>query len=614
MVGAARRAAMASAAARGSLWNSNFVARSRSRWLGYGVGDCCSRQYVSVIISNVYPDVSASAACVRTNFIVHGLAKLKGGSVPDDGNDDGKSSRRKQIKINNEDHNYDCDASMNNCVYYATSVDVTNKDHQNPFGRGHLHPSSDHKRSAAIHIIHLPPNRSDLMEEHFFAGEKNNEQRKEESGEEKSYYDNVSNNDVDLVVFDRFFLEEAHSFRFRQAFPTAALVLDMQDMHSLRWGRQRIVEAWDKEQKRQTQLQNQQQQQQLSDWDPLGCLPQVLDYLPTLADTNDDRFVRELASIQRSDLVLVCSPRELNWLKTVYKVPEEKLCLASFFVEEGRDDNNDKNTPSPPSSLPQSPSAGDGDALVVVVPPRFVFCGGFKHAPNADAVRILIDSVWPAVRSELPEATLHIYGAFCPDSLIAHNRKSNKSHGIHVHGYEPDLAEIFGQDGGILLAPLRFGAGIKGKIVDAWTFGMPVVTTPIGSEGMTVVCESETETETEGECFGGSVASSLKEFCEKAINLAKNPADYRKAQAHGNFLLKELFSAPENWEHVRTRLLEVIDKDSLAQKREGDYTQAMLWHQSLRSTEYFSRWVELKETSVRTKRKGVSQHQRRTLR
>ena len=579
---------MASTAARGSLWNLNFV----SRWRVYGSGDCCSRQYVSVIISNVYPDVSASAACVRTNFIVHGLAKLQGESVHDDGNGNGEGSRRKHNKTSNDDYNYDCDASVSNSVYYATSVDVTNKDHQNPFGRDHLHPSSDNKRSAAIQIIHLPPNRSDLMEEHFLMGEKNNEQRKEGSGEEKSC-DDDGNNDVDLVVFDRFFVEEAHSFRFRQAFPTAALVLDMQDMHSLRWGRQRIVEAWDKDQKN---------QQQRRDWDPLGCLPQVLDYLPTLAETNDDRFVRELASINRSDLVLVCSPRELDWLKTVYKVPEEKLCLASFFVEEGRDDN-DKNTPPPP--LPQSPSAGDNDALLVV-PPRFVFCGGFKHAPNADAVQILIDSVWPVVRSELPEATLHIYGAFCPDSLIAHNHKNNKSHGIHVHGFEPDLAEIFGQDGGILLAPLRFGAGIKGKIVDAWTFGMPVVTTPIGSEGMTVVHKSETETETktEGEFFAGNVASTLKEFCEKAISLAKNPEDYRKAQARGKFLLKELFSAPKNWEHVRTRLLEVMDKDLLARKREGDYTQAMLWHQSLRSTEYFSRWVELKETVVRNERKG----------
>jgi hypothetical protein len=582
MAGAARRAAMATAASRGSLWNLNFVSRSR------GDGDCFPRQYVSVVLSNVYPDVSASAACVRTNFIVHGLAKLPMQNNTNNNNNDDYDY----------DYDYDYDASVNNRVYYATSVDVTNKDHQNHFGRDHLHPS-DNKHSAAIQIIHLPPNRSDLMEEHFFMGAQPppSDSDKERSGEEKSCDDG---NDVDLVVFDRFFVEEAHSFRFRQAFPTAALVLDMQDMHSLRWGRQRIVEAWDKEQKKQTQQQNQQQQQQQqSDWDPLGCLPQVLDYLPTLAETNDDRFVRELASIHRSDLVLVCSPRELDWLKTVCKVPEEKLCLASFFVEECRD-NFDKNT----APLPQSPSAGD-DALVV--PPRFVFCGGFKHAPNADAVRILIDSVWPFLRSELPEATLHIYGAFCPHSLLAHNRNNNKnsnnnkSHGIHVHGYEPDLAEIFGQDGGILLAPLRFGAGIKGKIVDAWTFGMPVVTTPIGSEGMTIVRESESE------FFGGSVASTLKDFCEKAIDLAKNPEAYRKAQARGKFLLKELFSASENWRHVRTRLMEILDKDSLARKRRGDYTQAMLWHQSLRSTEYFSRWVELKETVVRNeRRRGVS--------
>ena len=72
---------------------------------------------------------------------------------------------------------------------------------------------------------------------------------------------------------------------------------------------------------------------------------------------------------------------------------------------------------------------------------------------------------------------------------------------IYVHGYEPDLNKIFGDDNNeeeekrILFAPLRYGAGIKGKIVDAWTYNMPVVTIPIGSEGMTIeVVKSTTST------------------------------------------------------------------------------------------------------------------------
>eukprot|EP00531_Pseudo-nitzschia_arenysensis_P015618 CAMPEP_0116157132 /NCGR_PEP_ID=MMETSP0329-20121206/23186_1 /TAXON_ID=697910 /ORGANISM="Pseudo-nitzschia arenysensis, Strain B593" /LENGTH=349 /DNA_ID=CAMNT_0003654229 /DNA_START=157 /DNA_END=1206 /DNA_ORIENTATION=+ len=322
--------------------------------------------------------------------------------------------------------------------------------------------------------------------------------------------------------------------------------------------------------------------------DPLGCLPRVLDYLPTPGETTkrNDRFLRELASIHRSDLVLVCSPKEMEWLQAVYNIPKEKLCLASFFVEENIIQNSI-------NALPKNPS----DAI----PPRFVFCGGFKHAPNADAVQILIEWVWPKLKSKLPNASLHIYGAFCPDKLIAQSDKNHKQEGIYIHGYEPDLANIFGKDGGILLAPLRFGAGIKGKIIDAWTFGMPVVTTPVGGEGMTGSTSAEDGVNID-QCdtlFGGSIASTLDDFCEKAIDLAKQPDTYRKTQTNGRFLLKDLFAASENWRDVQERLLEVMDGDYLSQQREKDYTQAILWHQSSRSTEYFSRWVELKETIAR---------------
>ena len=270
----------------------------------------------------------------------------------------------------------------------------------------------------------------------------------------------------------------------------------------------------------------------------------------------------------------------MHWLQTVYKVPTEKVLLASFFVEQ--------------QTLNQLPLP-TSDAT----PPRFVFCGGFKHAPNADAVQLLIDFVWPKIRLELPDASLHIYGAFCPEKLLQADNKE----GIFVHGYEPNLSTIFGD--GILLAPLRFGAGIKGKIVDAWTFGMPVVTTPIGSEGMTRQIHDNDDDNKhlhDDAEFGGSIASNLDGFCNHAIRLATRPEAYRQAQIRGRFLLKKLFDAEENWNHVQERLLEVMDKEYLSQQRETDYTQAILWHQSLRSTEYFSRWVELKERIARDAR------------
>jgi glycosyltransferase involved in cell wall biosynthesis len=200
----------------------------------------------------------------------------------------------------------------------------------------------------------------------------------------------------------------------------------------------------------------------------------------------------------------------------------------------------------------------------------------------------LIRHVWPKIRQQLPTATLHIHGAYCTSELhqAAHNNQ-NKNNGISVHGFTPKLQDIF-RHGSILLAPLRFGAGIKGKIVDAWTFGMPVVTTPIGSEGMTLKNNNNTK-----EQFGGRVASTLDEFCSHAIELAVDRESYQQAQLTGQRLLEQLYHGPRNWEHVQSKLEDT--QENLTNRRQSDYTRAMLWHHSNRSTEYFSRWVELKE-------------------
>ena len=493
------------------------------------------RCYASVVVSNVYPDVTASAACVRTRALVHGLSRLppapgarREASRRDRGDVEGWTATR-----DGEHHEHP--AAARNAVCYATSARVAGReDRRRPFA---CHPP--------VRMLHLPPNRGDLMEAHFAGGSQ-----------------------IDLVVFDRFFAEEAHASRFRRRFPDAALVLDMQDMHALRWGRQHIVEAWDEKRRRRN-----------PEEDPFGCLQEVLGHLPGV---EDDRLLRELASIHRSDLTLVCSPYELHLLKSAYDVPEEKLCPASFFVDEEEGGRGDRPPPLPPSPGGDDPDTGP--------PPRFVSCGGFRHAPNVDAVRVLLEDVWPRLTRWLPTATLHVYGAFCPADLIARYLRDET---IFVHGHEPEPAAVFGRDGGILLAPLRFGAGIKGKIVDAWTFGMPVVTTPVGSEGMT--CR-------EGS-FGGAVAATLDDFCDGAVALASRPDAYRRAQADGRRLLRERFSGSRNWERVQRRLLAALDETSLARARRTDTTQAMLWHQSLRSTEYFSRWVELKEQMVREERK-----------
>jgi len=122
----------------------------------------------------------------------------------------------------------------------------------------------------------------------------------------------------DVVVFDRFFTEEAFSFRVRELAPAALRVLDMQDMHALRRGRQLIVE---------------QTLEQGASSD--AAIAAALAHTPS-AGSND--LLRELAAVHRSDLTLVCSPVEQQLLAASYGIPSHKLALASFFCAEAAPD------------------------------------------------------------------------------------------------------------------------------------------------------------------------------------------------------------------------------------------------------------------------------------
>ncbi|MCH8496401.1 MAG: glycosyltransferase family 4 protein, partial [Balneolales bacterium] len=111
---------------------------------------------------------------------------------------------------------------------------------------------------------------------------------------------------------------------------------------------------------------------------------------------------------------------------------------------------------------------------------NFVSIGNFLHDPNTDAVRQLKSTIWPLIRSRLPEAELHIYGAYVNESVL---QMHNPREGFIVKGRAEDALETI-KNYRVLLAPLRFGAGIKGKLIDAMRTGTPSVTTRIASEGL----------------------------------------------------------------------------------------------------------------------------------
>jgi len=359
----------------------------------------------------------------------------------------------------------------------------------------------------------------------------------------KELLDGIPN--LSLVVFDRFYAEEAYSFHMYNHCPEAVRVVDMQDMHSLRQGRKMIVE------------------QDNTDESPWDCVVKALHHEPLQQNA---MLLRELASLHRSDLSLVCSPYEYELLTNTFKIPSLKLCMAPFWVskqqqcetfEERRD---------------------------------FVFVGGFRHAPNVDAVQQLAKHVWPRIRQQLPETQLHVYGAYCPPHIRALH---NPSSGFLVKGFVDSLEDALSKQR-VMLAPLRYGAGIKGKIIDAWMFGLPVVTTGIGSEG--IMSSSSSSSDDNNDEWGGIVAESIDEFVDGAVRLYTEQESWDRASKNGDSILVNQF-AESQFETVSTALKEAVrNKDN---RRGKDYFGSLLWHQTARSTEYFSRWIECKESKTR---------------
>ena len=136
-------------------------------------------------------------------------------------------------------------------------------------------------------------------------------------------------------------------------------------------------------------------------------------------------------------------------------------------------------------------------------------------------------------------------------------------------------------------------AGLKTKIVDAWSVGTPTVTTPIGSEGMHVAKSPGSLTYTAFDWGGFGRATSAEEFAQDAINLHEDRQLWDSASKRGLEMVSEGFSADRNLQTIHRALVE--KQNNLQEVRERDFLGQTLWHNNLRATEYFARWVEMKE-------------------
>jgi len=235
----------------------------------------------------------------------------------------------------------------------------------------------------------------------------------------------------DVVLFDRFMMEEQFGWRVELNCPKALQLLETIDLHTLREARHQVVKR-----------------------------TQAVALEVTPQDLFSEIAKREIASICRVDLSLLISDAEIDILQHFFGVKRELLHHCPFMLDASHR----------PAHMP---------AFEERV--HFMTIGNFRHAPNWDAVLWLKQTIWPLIRAQLPKAELHIYGAYAPPKAMAIHAPKE---GFFIEGRAEDALEVV-KAARICLAPLRFGGGIKGKLADAMLAGTPSVTTSVGAEGMT---------------------------------------------------------------------------------------------------------------------------------
>lgn len=326
----------------------------------------------------------------------------------------------------------------------------------------------------------------------------------------------------DIVLFDRFMIEEQFGWRVSESCPEALKILNTEDLHSLRHTRQIALKE-----NRSFDLQD-------------------------LA--NSDIAKREIASIYRCDLSLFVSEFEIATLKNYFSISSDLLHYLPIFTEPSKD------------ILPNFNQRTD-----------FIFIGNFLHEPNWDAVRYLSEKIWPIIHEKLPDAKMKIYGAYPTQKVLQlHNKKNN----FYVMGRAENAINVV-KHAKVVIASIRFGAGIKGKLLEAMQCGTPSITTSVGAEAM----------------FGdlnwnGYIEDNPEEFALKAFELYTQELLWKTSQENGYKILEQRNNIINFGTEFITRIEDL--KLNLKLYRSKNFIGSMLLHHSNMSTKYLSKWIEEK--------------------
>ncbi|WP_043319933.1 glycosyltransferase family 4 protein [Microbulbifer sp. HZ11] len=323
-----------------------------------------------------------------------------------------------------------------------------------------------------------------------------------------------------LVIYDRFMMEEQFGWRVREQCPQAVTVLDTSDFHSLREARH----------------------QALKNGQPINLFNPCAE--------------REIAAMARCDLTIMISQVEVDLLKQHFCLPDWQLHYLPFLVRELPD-------------FSTTPDFAERQHLAMI--------GGFKHAPNRDAVAWLAESIWPRLRALLPDVECHVYGAYADHAMQRfHDPKS----GLRIMGRADDaLATLSGYR--LNLAPLRFGAGQKGKILDGWLSGTPTITTPVGAESMAPP-----------DAWGYTLTADPAQLADITARVYRNQSEWLAVRDAGLHALSAGFSYTPYAKALIERLQSIAG--NLDAHRNRNIWGRILRRTEYRAEEYMSRWIEAK--------------------
>jgi glycosyltransferase involved in cell wall biosynthesis len=260
--------------------------------------------------------------------------------------------------------------------------------------------------------------------------------------------------------------------------------------------------------------------------------------LPVVVDTVDVHFVRELRALKYLQPSWLARRRAERTKKRELQVYQG----TDLIVTVTENDRTEILRELPEARVTVVPLIHEAQDTVPGFHERrrnsLLFVGGFSHSPNVDAVLFFCRDVLPHVKRALPDVEVTIVGDQPPEAITQLGRDD-----VVIAGWVPELSSLLDSHR-VSIAPLRFGAGMKGKIAEAMAAGLPVVTTSIGAEGMDLE-HGET----------ALIADSAEAFAEAVVQLCSDAHLHRRLSESGRLHARRRWGlAP-----VERKLIEAIE-------------------------------------------------------